>query len=478
MAQTAQIRSIQSIENEAQRVYKLQREAYLRDPYPSLQERKARLDALERILLENTDAIVEAISQDFGHRCAEESKILEIFPVIDGLRHTRKKLRKWMKPQRRPISWLFATGSNRLIPQPKGVVGIVSPWNYPLFLTLSPLVSVLAAGNRAMIKMASNSQHLCRLLADKFGEVFPEEVIAILPGVRAGDFSTLPYDHIIFTGSADVGRTVMQSAAENLTPVTLELGGKSPTIVCDDFDIDEAASRIMYAKLVNAGQTCLAPDYLFLPEGSEDRFVSAAQRLVAERYPDTNDDSYTSVIDDKAYRRLRMTLEDAEAKGAKLVPLVPNASFNDVLRKFPPYLVLNVTEDMMIMQEEIFGPLFPVMTYKDLDETIEYVTHRDRPLGFYVFTNDRARKNKLLYSTISGGVTINNCIIHVAQHDLPFGGVGASGIGHYHGYEGFVEFSKMRPVFTNPWFSLLHWFYPPYTGKQERMIDLTIKLKP
>ncbi|MBT8469240.1 MAG: aldehyde dehydrogenase family protein, partial [Deltaproteobacteria bacterium] len=371
MAQTAQIRSIHSIENEAQRVYKLQRDAYLRDPYPSLLERKARLDAVERILLENTDAIVEAIAQDFGHRCAEESKILEIFPVIDGIRHTRKKLRKWMKPQRRPISWLFATGSNRLIPQPKGVVGIVSPWNYPLFLTLSPLTSVLAAGNRAMIKMASNSQHLCRLLADKFSEVFPEEVVAILPGVRAGDFSTLPYDHIIFTGSADVGRTVMRSAAENLTPVTLELGGKSPTIVCDDFDIDEAASRIMYAKLVNAGQTCLAPDYLFLPEGSEDRFVAAAQRLVAERYPDTNDDSYTSVIDDKAYRRLRMTLEDAEAKGAKLVPLVPNASFNDVLRKFPPYLVLNVTEDMIIMKEEIFGPLFPVMTYKDLDETIE-----------------------------------------------------------------------------------------------------------
>jgi len=478
MAQTAQLRSIQSVENEAQRVYKLQRDAYLRAPYPSLGERKARLDALERVLLENTDAIAEAIAQDFGHRSVEESKILEIFPVIDGLRHTRKKLRKWIKPQRRPISWLFATGSNRLIPQPKGVVGIVSPWNYPLFLTLSPLISVLAAGNRAMIKMASNSQHLCRLLADKFSEVFPEDVVAILPGVRAGDFSTLPYDHIIFTGSADVGRTVMRSAAENLTPVTLELGGKSPTIVCDDFDIDEAASRIMYAKLVNAGQTCLAPDYLFLPEGSEDRFVATAQRLVAERYPDTNDDSYTSVIDDKAFRRLRMTLEDAEAKGAKLVPLVPNASFNDVLRKFPPYLVLNVTEDMMIMKEEIFGPLLPVMTYKDLDETIEYVTHRDRPLGFYVFTNDRARKDKLLYSTISGGVTINNCIIHIAQHDLPFGGVGASGIGHYHGYEGFVEFSKMRPVFTSPWLSLLHWFYPPYTGRQERMIDMTIKLKP
>ena len=478
MAQTAQLRSIEIVENEAQRVFKLQREAYLRDPFPSYEERKNRLRALERILVENTDAITEAIAQDFGHRSAEESKILEIFPVVDGLRHTIKKLRKWMRPQRREVSILFATGANRVIPQPKGVVGIVSPWNYPLFLTLSPLVSVLAAGNRAMIKMASNSQNLCRLLADKFSEVYPEEVVAILPGVRAGDFSTLPFDHIIFTGSADVGRTVMRSAADNLTPVTLELGGKSPTIVCDDFDIDEAASRIMYAKLINAGQTCLAPDYHFLPEGKEEQFVAAAQRLVTQRYPDTNDSDYTSVIDEKAYRRLRMTLDDAEAKGARLVPLVPDASFNDVLRKFPPHLVLNVTEDMMIMQEEIFGPLFPVMTYQDLDDVIEYVAVRDRPLGLYVFTNKRALKDKVLYSTISGGVTINNCIIHVAQHDLPFGGVGASGIGHYHGHEGFVEFSKMRPVFTNPRFSLLSLFYPPYTGKQERLIDMTIKWKP
>jgi len=478
MAQTAQLRSIETVENEAQRVFKLQREAYLRDPYPSRDERKDRLRKVERILVDNVDAIVEAISADFGHRSAEESKILEIFPVVDGLRHTLKHLRKWMKPQRREVSVLFATGSNRVIPQPKGVVGIVSPWNYPLFLTLSPLVSILASGNRAMIKMASNSQHLCRLLADKFGEVFDEEVVAILPGIRASQFSTLPFDHMIFTGSADVGRTVMRSAADNLTPVTLELGGKSPTIVCDDFDIEEAASRIMYAKLVNAGQTCLAPDYLFLPEGSEDRFAAAAQSVVSERYPDTNDASYTSVIDEKAYRRLRITLDDAEAKGARVVPLVPNASFNDVLRKFPPYLVLGATEDMMVLQEEIFGPLFPVKTYGDLDEVIEYVTHRDRPLGFYVFTHSRSRKQKLLYSTISGGVTINNCIIHVAQHDMPFGGVGASGIGHYHGYEGFVEFSKMRPVFTNPRVSALSLFYPPYTAFANRLINWLIKWKP
>jgi coniferyl-aldehyde dehydrogenase len=280
---------------------------------------------------------------------------------------------------------------------------------------------------------------------------------------------------MIFTGSANVGRTVMRSAADNLTPVTLELGGKSPTIVCDDFDIEEAASRILYAKCVNAGQTCLAPDYLFLPEGARDRFVAAAQRIVAERYPDTNDQSYTSVIDDKAYRRLRMTLDDAESKGATVVPLVPDASFNDTMRKIPPHLVLDVTEDMLIMQEEVFGPLFPVMTYQSLDEVIEYVTTRDRPLGFYMFTNDRARKDKLLYSTISGGVTINNCIMHIAQHDLPFGGIGASGMGHYHGHEGFIEFSKLRPVFTNPRLSLLSLFYPPYTGRQNQLVDLLLK---
>jgi coniferyl-aldehyde dehydrogenase len=478
MAQTAQLRSIEVVENEAQRIFKVQRDAYIRDPYPTLQVRKERLRALERILVDNTDAIVEAIQRDFGHRCAEESKILEIFPCVDGIRDTVKRLAGWIKPQRRHVSVLFATGSNQVIPQPKGVVGIVSPWNYPLFLTIGPLTSILAAGNRAMIKMASNSQHLCRLLADKFSEVYPEDTVAILPGVRSGDFSTLPFDHMIFTGSANVGRTVMRSAADNLTPVTLELGGKSPTIICDDFDVEEAASRILYSKCVNAGQTCLAPDYLFISEGAQDRFVAAAQRIVPERYPDTNDPSYTSIIDDKAYRRLRMTLDDAQAKGATLVPLVPDASFNDAMRKIPPHLVLDVTDDMMIMQEEIFGPLYPVKTYQSLDEVIDYITTRDRPLGFYVFTNDRARKDKLLYSTISGGVTINNCILHVAQHDMPFGGIGASGMGHYHGREGFIEFSKLRPVFTNPRLSLLSLFYPPYTGRQNKLVDLLLKWKP
>jgi len=438
MAQTAQLRKFEQTENEAQRVFAVQRAAYLAHPYPSLEERRANLKKLDRVLVENAQAIAEAINADFGHRAVEETLMAEVFGTVDGIRHTLKHVAKWMKPQKRAVAITFAGGSNTLIPQPKGVVGIVSPWNYPLFLTAGPLTSILAAGNRAMVKMASNSQHLARLLADKLGAVFPEDTVAILPGVRAQDFSTLPFDHLIFTGSADAGRTVMRSAAENLTPVTLELGGKSPTIVCDDFDIEEAASRILYAKYLNAGQTCLAPDYLLISEASRDRFVEAAKRIMPARYPDISQQSYTSVIDDKSYKRLRATLEDARNKGATIVPLIPSAQFDDRLRKFPPHLVLDVTEDMIIMQEEIFGPLFPVKTYRNLDEVIAYVNSKDRPLGFYVFTNDRTIQEKMLYSTISGGVTINNCVLHVAQHDMPFGGVGASGMGHYHGHEGFL----------------------------------------
>jgi coniferyl-aldehyde dehydrogenase len=477
MAQTVQLRRLDTVDNEAQRVFRLQRQAYLQKPFPTYEERIDNLRKLERILVDNADAIAKAISADFGHRSAEESLMAELFTSVDGIRDARKKLKKWMRPQRRHVSMLFATGSNRLIPMPKGVVGVVSPWNYPLFLTVGPLTGILAAGNRAMVKMATNSQHLCRLLAEQCAAVFPEDTLAILPGVRAQDFSTLPYDHMIFTGSADAGRTVMRAAAENLTPVTLELGGKSPTILCDDFDVDEAASRILYAKFLNAGQTCLAPDYLFVPEGKRDAFVAAAKRIMPLRYPDTNQPSYTSVIDDKSYRRLRATLDDARQKGGDVIPLVPGASFNDALRKIPPHLVVGATDDMTIMQDEIFGPLLPVKTYRSLDEAIAYVNGRDRPLGFYIFTNDAATQEKLLYSTISGGVTVNNCMLHVAQHNMPFGGIGASGMGHYHGYEGFLEFTKLRPVFKNPRFSLVHLFYPPYTKRTRRLLDLLIRYK-
>ncbi|MEI8359943.1 MAG: coniferyl aldehyde dehydrogenase [Deltaproteobacteria bacterium] len=478
MAQTAQLRIVDRSENEAQRVFALQREAYMAHPYPSLAERKENLRKLDKILSENAQAIAEAINADFGHRSVEETLMAEVFASVDGIRHAIKHVGHWMRPQKRSVSVTFAGGSNTVIPQPKGVVGVISPWNYPLFLTVGPLTSILAAGNRAMVKMASSSQNLARLLDGKFREVFPEDTVAILPGVRAQDFSTLPYDHMIFTGSADAGRTVMRSAAENLTPVTLELGGKSPTIVCDDFDIAEAASRILYAKFLNAGQTCLAPDYLLVSGRSRDSFVAAAKRIVAKRYPDTNDQSYTSVIDEKSYMRLRATLEDARQKGATLVPLVPGADFNDELRKIPPHLVLDVNDQMRIMQEEIFGPLFPVKTYGKLDEAIAYVNSKDRPLGLYLFTNDNAIQEKVLYSTISGGVTINNCVLHVAQHDMPFGGIGASGMGHYHGIEGFLEFTKMKPVFRNPRFSMLGMLYPPYNSRTRQLLEMLIRYKP
>ena len=478
MAQTAQTRTVGTVENEAQRVFQLQREAYGRAPYPSYDERIAHLRTLDRLLVDNAKAIAEAITADFGHRAYEETMAAEVFTSVDGIRDATKRLKKWMAPQKRDVSLVFATGRNRVEPMPKGVVGIVSPWNYPLFLTVSPLTSVLAAGNRAMIKMASSSQNLCRLLAAKFRDAFSEDVLAILPGVRAQDFSSLPYDHLIFTGSADAGRSVMRAAAENLTPVTLELGGKSPTILCDDFeDVEEAASRILYAKYLNAGQTCLAPDYVMVPEAKRDAFVAAARRIMPTRYPDTDSPQYTSVIDKKSYDRLRATLDDARDKGAEIVPLVPTATFNDQLRKIPPHLLLDVGDDMVVMQNEIFGPLLPVKTYKTLDEVIAYVNSKDRPLGFYLFTNDKATEERVLRATISGGVTVNNCMLHVAQHDMPFGGIGASGMGQYHGYEGFLEVSKLRPVFTNPRLPILDLFYPPYTRKHRALLSMLIKLK-
>lgn len=477
MAQTAQLRIIHSAENEAQRVFNLQRAAYAKHPFPSLEERKANLTKLESILVENVEAIADAINADFGHRAAEETKLLEIFTSVDGIRDARKKVARWMRPERRHVSMLFATGKNRLVPQPKGLVGIVVPWNYPVFLLFGPLTSAIAAGNRCMIKMAANSSTLCKLLAEKFAEKFDEDTIAILPGVKGSEFSSLPYDHLLFTGSADAGRTVMQSAAENLTPVTLELGGKSPTIICDDFDLETAASRILYGKFLNAGQTCLAPDYLFVPTAKRDQFVEIAKRIVGQRYPDTNERSFTSVIDEKSYRRLRDTLDDAEKKGATPHCLVPGASPNDVMRKIPPHVVTDVTDEMRIMQEEIFGPLLPIKTYDSLDEVLEFINARDRPLGLYLFTNDKQIEDKIVYGTSSGGVTVNNVMLHVAQHDMPFGGAGASGIGHYHAKEGFDEMSKKRPVHTNARFSGMDQMYPPYGPQHTRIFDLLLKFK-
>ncbi len=471
MSSTAEADNITPINTVAE-AYQRQRTAYLAAPCPSLEQRRANLLKLEQLLRDNQDAICEAINRDFGHRSTHETKALEIFASIDGLKDARRKLKKWMKPQRRHVSLWFAGASNTVLPQPKGVVGVVVPWNYPLFLCIGPLTGALAAGNRCMVKMAANSQHLCRLLAKLVGETFDSETLAILPGVTAAEFTDQPYDHIIFTGSPAVGKNVMKKAAQYLTPVTLELGGKSPAIVADDFDMATAAERIVQGKLYNAGQTCVAPDYLFVPAHKLELFVEQAQAVARRRYASPASDDFTAIIDGRAYTRLLQTLEDAEAKGARRVPLLETSQPFDDRQKIPPALLLDVSDEMLVMQEEIFGPILPLKPYRDLDEVLHYINTRERPLALYLFSNNKALQQRVLQHTLSGGVCLNDCMLHVAQHDMPFGGIGNSGMGHYHGYEGFLEFSKLRPVFKQarvPGTALLA---PPY-GK---VFDFIYKL--
>ena len=476
MAQAAQLKSIDTPTSEVQRIFLLQKDAYRKQPFPPLKERIENLKKLERLLLDNTDDITAAVSADFGHRSAIETKLLEVFGALSAIRDTRKHLKKWMKPQRRRTSIMFATGKNRVIPQPKGIIGIGTPWNYPLYLSIGPIVSALAAGNRCMIKLATNSQNLCILMQKLCAEALGDETVAYLPGVSGSEFTTLPFDHIVYTGSAESGKTVMQSAAENLCPVTLELGGKSPVVICDDYDLEEAAKRLLYTKYMNAGQTCVAPDYLFLPEDKVDTFVAYARTIVTERYPDTNDEAYTSVIDARSFNRLREALDDAVTKGGNAINLTDSA-FNDELRKFPPHVVVNPSSDMTLIKEEIFGPILPIMTYRSFDEVLDYINDGDRPLAIYIFSHDKSIQEKMLYQTMSGGVTINHCAFHVFQHDIPFGGVGASGMGHYHGHEGFLELSKLRPVFTFPKVGKPDLFYPPYTNFHNKLFAVLNKLK-
>ena len=464
-------------QSEAERIFQKQKAAWLENPYPDYETRTNNLKKLEAILVDNQDAIAEAISKDFGNRSIHESKLVDVFLPLDGLRYCRKQLRKWMKPQRRKTSFWFKPGSNRVLPQPKGVVGVIAPWNYPLFLVVGPLASALAAGNRCMVKMASNSQNLCRLFAGLVTEKFDEDTLAVLPGVRASEFTPLPWDHLVFTGSPESGKVVMKTAAENLTPVTLELGGKSPTIVCDDFDLKTAAERIIFGKFVNAGQTCVGPDYLFLPEGKVAEFAGHCRDFVTKSLSGLDDPSYTSIADDKSFQRLLEWLQDARDKGASASKLMPGKESDAASRKIAPTLVTGVSEDMLLMQEEIFGPLLPVMSYSNLGEAIRYINERERPLALYLFSKDKKVQDYVVKNTLSGGVCLNECVMHAAQHDMPFGGIGNSGMGQYHGREGFNELSKLRPIFhqaSHPTSPLL---YPPYGKTWSYVYSLMIKLK-
>jgi coniferyl-aldehyde dehydrogenase len=359
------------------------------------------------------------------------------------------------------------------------VVGIVVPWNFPISMAFSPLTGIVAAGNRAMVKMSENSNHLARLLMAISPKYLPEDKLKFFEdgGGRGPAFTTLPFNHIFFTGSPATGRAVMASAAKNLTPVTLELGGKSPAVVAPDFSLKTAAERIMWVKCFNAGQVCTNIDYLFLPEGTVDEFVGLARQIVNERYPDINGNDYTAVIDQRSYDRLQATLADARTKGARIVNLFEGQKVDASRRKLPTHLVLNPTDEMDIMQREIFGPLLPIRTYRTKEEVVNYINGRPRPLAMYAYTHDRALQDFYLNNTMSGGVGINEGLIQAGMHCLPFGGVGNSGMGHYHGYDGFTTFSKMRPVFFQGPIRTLNMFVPPYAGKATKLLNFMLRMK-
>ncbi len=442
-------------------------------PAPTLGERLDRLARLKAAVSDNESRFEQAISADFGHRCPTETAIAETLLVLGEIKHAVKRLKKWMAPQRVSTALQFMPAKNRLMPQPLGVVGIIAPWNYPLQLTLAPAVGALAAGNRVMIKPSELVPRFSALLQQVIAAKFDATEIFVtgIDDDIARSFASLPFDHLIFTGSTRVGRLVAEAAGRNLTPVTLELGGKSPAIVDRSADLGQAAERIAYGKLLNAGQTCIAPDYVLVPDAEVQNFADRLQGHMRRMYgidPDNAD--YTSIISDRHYARLEGLLADAAAKGARLMqPAKPDDSAWKSRRKFPPTLVLGATPDMAIMQEEIFGPLLPVVGYKEAGEPVSWINAHDRPLALYWFGKDEAARDEVLARTVSGGVTVNDCLFHFTQINQPMGGIGASGTGAYHGEWGFRALSKLKPVFYRSALNRLADLYPPYGARIARL---------
>ena len=459
------------------RIFEAMHAATRRSPMVERNRRQARLDALLALVHDNADRFVTAISADFGHRSAHETRLLELFPSLEAVRHTRSHFGAWMKPQRKSASLWFRPGRARIIPQPLGVVGIIVPWNYPLFLAISPLAAALAAGNRVMIKMSEFTPRIGELLAELVAKYFAAEDVSVVLGDASvgADFARLPFDHLLFTGSTKVGHDIMRMAADNLTPVTLELGGKSPAILGADYPLAKAAERIMVGKLLNAGQTCIAPDYVLVPAGREQAFIEAARAVVAKCFPDmAATPDYTAIVNDRHYQRLQGYVTDARERGARIEPL-STASADATRRRLPPLALLDVDDGMRVMQDEIFGPLLPVLPYADLDAAIAYVNQHPRPLALYYFGNDSGPRDRVLNETVAGGVTVNDTILHIAQEELPFGGVGPSGMGHYHGLDGFKTFSKQKAVFYQSWLNGMSLFNPPYGALFERLTKFLIR---
>ncbi len=459
-----------------QRVLQSQRLAFERDRYPSIRTRLENLQALKAVLHQNREKIIDALHSDFGHRSRDETCVAEIAATVGHIEFASKKLGAWMRPRHRSTSKWFLPGSNSLQAQPLGVIGIVAPWNYPINLALAPLIAALAAGNRAMIKMSEYTPAATALLQEILAENFAEDHVAVFGGESkaASAFCSLPFDHLLFTGSGNVGRQVMLAAAKNLTPVTLELGGKSPVIIDKDYPIDEAARRILWGKIFNSGQTCVAPDYLLIPKGTTEEFVIQFARAFAEFFPDgAASDDYTSVIDDRNHSRLLGLIETAKEAGAGIVPLEEQSDSLKADRKLPPVLILNPPTDSRVMRDEIFGPLLPVIEVDDIEAAINRVNDGDRPLALYYFGHSERNRDRVLKHTHAGGVTVNDVMLQFLQVSMPFGGVGGSGMGSYHGQDGFDTFSHIKPTFQQRGvgrFTGLKLLYPPYGRMGRKLI--------
>ena len=455
--------------NELEQLFNNQRKAFAANPMPLAGQRLQWLKTLRTLLSDERQALVDAINSDFSHRSADETLLAELMPSLLGIQYASKHLKKWMKPSRRHVGMAFQPASAKVIYQPLGVVGVIVPWNYPLFLAIGPLVGALSAGNRVMLKLSESTPTTGQLLKRLFAHVFPEDLVTVVLGeAEVGmAFSKLPFDHLLFTGASSIGKHVMRAAAENLTPVTLELGGKSPAIVSNDVPLEDAAERIAFGKTLNAGQTCVAPDYVLVPEDRVDGFVDAYRKAVQKFYPTLIDNpDYTAIINDRQLARLNRYLDDASSKGARVIPLFEQGQG----RRMPFSLLLNVSDDMTVMQDEIFGPLLPIVPYSRIDQAFAYINQRPRPLALYYFGYNKAEQQRVLEQTHSGGVCLNDTLMHVAQDDMPFGGVGPSGMGHYHGHEGFLTFSKAKGVFIKQRFNAARLIYPPYGKAIQRLV--------
>lgn len=455
--------------------FERQRASYNGAAFPEWNVRRDRLQRLQRLVADHETAIEQAIDADFGGRPRLETQIAEIFPSLAEIRGALKHGARWMRPRGAWVSKWFLPARAQVMPRPLGVVGIIVPWNYPLYLAVGPLVGALVAGNRALVKMSEFTPAFSQLFADLAARYFPAEEVEVITGGPdvAAQFSALPFDHLLFTGSTNVGRHVMAAAAQNLTPVTLELGGKSPTIVAPGYPLERAAERVLAGKLLNAGQTCIAPDYVLVPRVGIQDFVAALQRQAVRMYPrGLQDPDYCSVVNPRHYGRLIGYLDQAAAAGVKGVPLFGGADRNDEQHRLAPTVLVDPPVSLAAMREEIFGPVLPVLGYDRVEEAVAYVNAQPRPLALYWFDDDVQRARWALGQTHAGGVCVNETLMHVAQEELPFGGVGPSGMGHYHGKWGFDTFSKLTPVFFQSRLNGMSLFMPPYRPIVGRMLKL------